>query len=239
MFKLIKEFDEDRFMAVAVLLGLHDPEIPNEPMLNHMNMAQPEHQGMPYSALSRDVRERELFAQLAKETGLGQAMTAESYRVIIADVLATLGITVTEQQSEVEMEGILVQYLLTLANKGIPRYMREDLSDLLEEIAEKQGQKAGGSILNLLTTKRASGFWVWLAAAVILPAFCIMASRQLSMEEYNRLASPVTKTIVDIGLDGLGLKNIEKISTPNYRCLIPLILLITAERIRKSVRITI
>jgi len=230
MLQLIPSFDEEKLAALSALVGLYDPDLPEEPTINHMNIALPENQGLPFMSLPRPVREAEIVAQIVADAAMPGVEDQDLYRAILWDLSAALRIEQNPQSPVEEMEGLVVQSLLIVAQKGITRDAKRTLADLLEQITTRDGQKAEGQILQLLTTKKATGYWIHLAASVILPAFAIMGRRRLILPRYIEQAESITEDISSVGLMKLGLKDIAHLTAPNYRNLIPVVLFFTAER---------
>lgn len=232
MIDLLPKLNDEQVLGLAAMMGLHDPDAPEEPELNHINVALPQHQGVPFASLPEEVRHAEILDQLAIESGLESVPRQEQYRAMLTDLLFNLGVEMGTEATTADSEGMVVQALLSLVTRTLEPERQQILVDLVETTAQAMALEAEGPVLHLLVTKKATGLWIFIAAAVLLPAFAMLGNRRFVLKKFSELADPVTRHIVGLGWDKLGLKNLAKTTRPNYRHLIPVILFAAAERSR-------
>jgi uncharacterized protein YaaW (UPF0174 family) len=153
----------------------------------------------------------------------------KSYRQIVADLAEQLGVKVAAGASVAEVELLLLEKLWTDA---LARLTDEQREELMANIAVRFGPSVKKELLGFagLAAAQLSGFGVYVLGSTLLGAVNSALGLGLSFGAFTGLSSVISLVIGPIGWAALGLYTIRKLGSPNYKKLLPVIILVASER---------
>jgi uncharacterized protein YaaW (UPF0174 family) len=153
----------------------------------------------------------------------------QSYSQIAADLAEQLGVKVTigAGASEIEMEILEKLWADTWARLTVKQ--REEL---LAKVAEQFGASVGKELVGFagLATAQLSGFGVYVLGSTLLGGLNAALGLGLSFGVFTGLSSAISIVIGPIGWAALGLYTIRKLGGPNYKKLLPIVILVASDR---------
>jgi uncharacterized protein YaaW (UPF0174 family) len=156
----------------------------------------------------------------------------KTYREVVTDLAEQLKVKFPAADATAEIEARIVEKVWRDTLSRMAPDQREELLSRANALAQKQGKslrKEAGA-LAALTTAQLSGFGIYLAASTLLGAINSALGLGLSFGVFTGLSSLISVLIGPIGWAGLGLFTIHKLGAPNYKKLLPVVILVAAER---------
>src|ERR1039458_5829812 len=158
----------------------------------------------------------------------------KGYRQIVADLSEQLGVKVSGWESAAEIEVNLVRKVWADTVARLTPEQREELLAKVRSIAEQFGPSVGKELVGFagLAAAQLSGFGVYMAGSTLLGTLNSALGLGLGFGAFTGLSQVIAVVIGPIGWVALGLYTIKKLGGPNYKKLLPIVLLIAD---RKSV----
>lgn len=160
------------------------------------------------------------------------AGNGKSYRQVVMDMADKLNAVYRPQDSTIEIEQSIVSKVW---NDTVARMTAEQRQELLlqtEALAAKYGVRLSKEMTGLaaLTVAQMSGFGVYLLGSTLLGAINGALGLGLSFGAFTGLSSLISTVIGPVGWATLGLFTVLKLGRPNYKKLLPAIILIATAR---------
>ncbi len=157
---------------------------------------------------------------------------AKSYHQIVSDVAAQVGVPVCVSMSTTEAETALVQKLWTDTLSRLSEAERNALLAKVQAIATQYGTSAKKEIVGFagLAAAQMSGFGVYVLGSTLLGALNSALGLGLGFGAFTGLSSAISIVIGPIGWAALGLYTIKNLGAPNYKKLLPVVILIASQR---------
>lgn len=230
---VLAHLEDDRVLALAQLLKLHNPKDPSEATLVQTMVDE----DRPFVGLSRDQQTEVLCSRISSAGGhtIGNLLRGGegvSYREVVSTVAKRLKVTTQPAMTVAEIEGEIAKKALNQLIEQLTPEQREELSESLEQEAARHGKsfKKEGGALAALAMAQLSGFGVYMAASTVVGALTGALGLTLSFGFYTAMSSAISVIIGPIGWGALGIAAIYKLGSPNMKALLPAVLLIAAER---------
>jgi uncharacterized protein YaaW (UPF0174 family) len=157
----------------------------------------------------------------------------KSYSQIVADLAQQLGVEVATGASAAEVEVIILEKLWS---DTLARLTVQQREELLSKITEQFGTSVGKELLGFagLASAQLSGFGVYVLGSTLLGALNSALGLGLGFGVFTGLSSVISLVIGPIGWAALGLYTIRKLGGPNYKKLLPVVILVASERVGGS-----
>ena len=161
-----------------------------------------------------------------------------SYKDIVRQVADKLEVGYKYYHSTREIEIKIAQKVMETVWEKMTPEQREEMEEELRKTAQKF-DKTGSlvtsvSIFGALTAARLSGFGVYLLASTALGAITSGLGITLPFVVYTTMSSTIAVIIGPAGWIGAALFAIWKLTSPNYKKLVPAILYICALRSKQQ-----
>ncbi len=156
----------------------------------------------------------------------------KAYAQIVVDVAAQLGATVRPGAGTAEIEAKLIEKLWSDALSRMTDREREALLAKVEAIAAKRGPSAKKEMAGFagLAAAQMSGFGVYLMGSTLLGALNSALGLGLGFGAFTGLSGAISVLIGPVGWAALGLYTIKRLGGPNYKKLLPVVILVAAAR---------
>ena len=153
----------------------------------------------------------------------------KSYFQIVTDLAEQLGVNVAAGASTAEIEIGLLEKLWTDA---LARMTAEQREELMARVAEQFGPSVKKELVGFagLAAAQLSGFGVYVLGSTLLGALNSALGLGLGFGAFTGLSSVISLVIGPVGWAALGLYTIRKLGSPNYKKLLPVVILIASER---------
>lgn len=153
----------------------------------------------------------------------------KSYSQIVADLAEQLDVKVAAGASIAEIEIGLLEKLWA---DTLARLTVEQREELMAKVAEQFGPSVKKELVGFagLAAAQLSGFGVYVLGSTLLGAINSALGLGLSFGAFTGLSSVISLVIGPIGWAALGLYTIRKLGSPNYKKLLPVVILIASER---------
>ncbi len=157
---------------------------------------------------------------------------AKGYQQIVADVAAQIDVPISPSMSTPEVETKLLQKLWTDTLSRLGPEEREALLAKVEAVAAQYGPSAKKEMAGFagLAAAQMSGFGVYLLGSTLLGALNYALGLGLGFGAFTGLSSAISIAIGPLGWAALGLYTIKKLGAPNYKKLLPVVILIASHR---------
>ncbi len=157
---------------------------------------------------------------------------AKSYHEIVTDVAAQVGVPVSSSMSTMKIETNLLQKLWADVLSRLSQQEREALLAKAEALAAQYGTSAKKEMVGFagLAAAQMSGFGVYLLGSTLLGALNSALGLGLGFGAFTGLSSAISVVIGPLGWAALGLYTIKKLGAPNYKKLLPVVILIASQR---------
>lgn len=160
----------------------------------------------------------------------------KSYREIVIELAEQLKVAFSHSDSTPDIEIKIVGSVWKDTLSRLTQEQREQLLSQAETLAQKYapgvGKEAGA--FTALTAAQLSGFGVYLMGSTLLGAINSALGLGLAFGAFTGLSSLISLAIGPVGWAGLGLWTIRKLGAANYKKLLPVVILIAAERAAAS-----
>jgi uncharacterized protein YaaW (UPF0174 family) len=161
----------------------------------------------------------------------------KSYHEIVLDTARKIGALVDSGSSTAEIEKAV---LLRIWNKTKANLTEEQLAELdkrTREVASKHRKKFGKEFTGLaaLSGAQLSGFGIYMLGSTLLGMINGALGLGLSFGVFTGLSSLISVIIGPVGWVTLGIVTIAKLGGPNYKKLIPAIIVIATYRAEQKV----
>ena len=158
--------------------------------------------------------------------------STKSYREIIVDFAFKIS---AEFQAGDAVESVERAIVLKLWNDAVSKLTPDQVEELksrAQEIATKYGKSFGSEITGFaaLSAAQLSGFGVYVLGSTILGALNGALGLGLSFGAFTGLSSLISTVIGPVGWAALGVFTIVRLGSPNYKKLLPVIVLIASKR---------
>jgi uncharacterized protein YaaW (UPF0174 family) len=153
----------------------------------------------------------------------------KSYSQIVADVAQQLGVGLAAEASAAEVEMKLLEKLWA---NTLARLTTEQREELLAKITEQFGSLVGKELLGFtgLAKGQLSGLGVYVLSSTVLGALDSALGLGLGFGLFTGLSSVISLALGPIGWAALGLSTVRKLGGPNYKKLLPVVILVASER---------
>lgn len=157
---------------------------------------------------------------------------AKSYHQIVSDIAEQIGVPPSPSSSISGIETALLQKLWkdTLTHLGPAE--REVLLAKVEATAAQYSTSGKKEVLGFagLAAAQMSGFGVYVLGSTLLGALNSALGLGLGFGAFTGLSSAISLVIGPVGWAALGLYTIKKLGAPNYKKLLPVVILIASQR---------
>lgn len=156
----------------------------------------------------------------------------KSYREIVMDMAQKLNVEYQAQDSTTEIEQSIIRKVWNDTVARMAPGQRQELLAQTEALAAKYGIGLGKEFAGFatLTVAQMSGFGVYLLGSTLLGAINGALGLGLGFGAFTGLSSLISTVIGPVGWAALGLFTVLKLGRPNYKKLLPAILLIATAR---------
>ncbi len=159
--------------------------------------------------------------------------TTKSYREIVIDLADQIKVECSHSVSTAEIESRVVGKVWNDTYSRLTPELQQQLLLQAQTLAEKYAPGVGihaGAFAGLAAAQM-SGFGVYLLGSTLLGAINSALGLGLGFGAFTGLSSLISLAIGPIGWAGLGVITIRKLGAPNYKKLLPVVILIAAERV--------
>ena len=158
--------------------------------------------------------------------------TTKSYGEIVRDLAQRMGVTLLPSA---DSQGVERAIVAKVWNDAAGKLTTEQLAKLraqAEELASKYGRTLGTEISGFaaLSAAQISGFGVYLLGSTVLGAINGALGLGLGFGVFTGLSSLISVVIGPLGWSALGLAAIMKLGAPNYKKVLPVVILIATNR---------
>ena len=156
----------------------------------------------------------------------------KDYRDILCDLANLLGVVADPHMSSAQLESAIVQKTWADTLNKLTPEKRATLVTQVEQEAAKYGKslKSNAAGFAGLAAAQMSGFGVYMLGSTLLGAINSALGLGLGFGAFTGLSSAISLVIGPIGWAALGLYSIRKLGAPNYKKLLPAVILIAASR---------
>jgi uncharacterized protein YaaW (UPF0174 family) len=157
---------------------------------------------------------------------------ARSYRDIVLSVAEQLRIAVRENADTPEVETAILQKLWKDTLGSLKPEERAALLSKVTAEADRFGPSVRKEVVGFagLAAAQMSGFGVYILGSTLLGAINSALGLGLGFGVFTGLSSLIAIAIGPLGWAALGLFTMQKLGAPNYKKLLPVIILIAVER---------
>lgn len=231
---VLARMSDPHILALASVLGLHDPKRPNEPTYGHRVASKAGNEAHAFLKLSRSDQSAEVEREISTAAGhtvmnLVRGGKGISYPEVVGDVAKRLKLEIDEDFNVQDVEARIVQAVLSKMVNAMTSEQREELASKLDEISAKQGGvpwKAKGT-LAALTTAKLSGFGIYLAASTAVGGLTSLLGVTLPFALYLGMSKMIAIITGPVGWAAFGL---GWLGAPNMKKLVPSVVMIAAAR---------
>lgn len=158
--------------------------------------------------------------------------TTKSYAEIVRDLASKMDIVCGLDCDIACVESSIVAKVWNDAVKQMTPEQVAALRSELEQFASKYGKTIGKEFAGFaaLSAAQLSGFGVYLLGSTILGAINGALGLGLTFSVFTGLSSLISVVIGPVGWVGLGLATVVKLGAPNYKKILPAVILIAASR---------
>lgn len=177
-------------------------------------------------------RNRSGFERELCEIGSWTFGTTKSYSEVVGNLAGTMGISKATVLPVDEVEAAIIAKVWNDAMSRMSPDQLDAVRAELKQVASKYGKSMGAELTGFaaLSAAQLSGFGVYLLGSTILGAINGALGLGLSFGAFTGLSSLISVFIGPVGWIGLGLAAIMKLSAPNYKKILPVVILIGANR---------
>lgn len=160
----------------------------------------------------------------------------KSYDEIVSDTARKIGAQVTASSSTADVEKAIMVRVWEKASAKMTEAQRAELEARIKEIASKHGKQFGKEFTGLAAIGAAqlSGFGVYMLGSTLLGAINGALGLGLGFGVFTGLSSLISVVIGPAGWALLGLVTIAKLGGPNYKKIIPAIIVVATYRARQQ-----
>ena len=234
---VVEALGEEKLLALGALLGLHDPDDPDDATWAHIYAADQGDEKRPFSAISHDSKVTEIKREISTAGGhtfanMVRGGKGVGYRDAVWSVAKHTKVNLPPASTIAEAEGLIAQHVFEKMISELTKEQRAELEENLERIATQHGKsfKKHGGALAVLTAAQLSGFGVYMLASAVVGAVTGILGITLSFGFYTAMSSVISVVIGPMGWAFLGLGAFWKVGAPNMKKLVPAVLFIAAER---------
>jgi uncharacterized protein YaaW (UPF0174 family) len=158
--------------------------------------------------------------------------TTKTYDQIVRDLAQKIGAAYAPGADVRTVETAIVTKLWNDAVAKMSPQQLAALREQLEDLASKYGKSLGMEFTGVaaLSAAQLSGFGVYLLGSTVLGAINGALGLGLSFGAFTGLSSLISTIIGPVGWAALGLAAIVKLGAPNYKKILPVVLLIAKSR---------
>jgi len=158
--------------------------------------------------------------------------TPKTYEEVVGELAQKIGVSCANARDVTTVETAIVTKVW---NDALAKMMPEQLAKIrtrLEELASNYGKSLGMEFSGFaaLSAAQLSGFGVYLLGSTLLGSINGMLGLGLSFGAFTGLSSLISTVIGPVGWAALGLATIVKLGSPNYKKILPVVLLIATSR---------
>jgi len=158
--------------------------------------------------------------------------STRTYGEIVRDLAQKMSLSCPSGSDTPDIERAI---LTKVWNDAVAKLTPEQLATLkvqTEELASKYGRTLGMEMTGFaaLSAAQISGFGVYLLGSTVLGAINGVLGLGLSFGAFTGLSSLISMVIGPVGWAALGLATIVKLGAPNYKKVLPVVILIATNR---------
>jgi uncharacterized protein YaaW (UPF0174 family)/DNA-nicking Smr family endonuclease len=164
------------------------------------------------------------------------AGNGKSYSQIVIDVAEKLNASDGTNDNTAAIEQSIIRKVWNDTVARMTPEQRQELLAQTEALAAKYGVGLGKELAGLasLTVAQMSGFGVYLLGSTLLGAINSALGLGLGFGAFTGLSSLISTVIGPVGWAALGLFTVLKLGRPNYKKLLPAIILIATARVAQA-----
>lgn len=159
-------------------------------------------------------------------------LATETYDEIVCDLAQKIGVLPAPGADVREIETAIVTKLWNDAMEKMTPEQLAAIREELEDLASKHGKSLGMEFSSFaaLSAAQMSGFGVYLFGSTVLGAINGALGLGLSFGAFTGLSSMISIIVGPVGWAALGLAAIMKLGAPNYKKILPVVILVAKSR---------
>jgi len=170
------------------------------------------------------------------EAGSWSFGETKSYSEVLRSLAASMSLENSASMPIASVEASIVQKTWANASSKMTAEQLAAVRTELEKVAAQHGKSVGAELTGFaaLSAAQLSGFGVYILGSTVLGAINGALGLGLSFGAFTGLSSLISVVIGPVGWIGLGLATVVKLGSPNYKKILPVVILAARRRAMMS-----